>query len=133
MESRTIIKPLVLACSVALAACSGDDAPAPASTTTISGLAEAPNGVVAQFEHNKPLLLAATDLLFPSAHADIIGLQPVGGRNGKDADIPADAGQVTGRGNRHRGHRTLVGYDDLRIRPRFLQPAGPVDDVLGER
>lgn len=94
MDSRTIIKPLVLACSIALVACSSDDNPAPTSTTTISGLAEAPNGVVAQFEQDKSLLLAATDLLFPSAHADIIGLQPVGGATVELIRIDDDGNQV---------------------------------------
>ena len=99
MDSRTIIKCLVLACSIVLTACSSDDDPAPTtptptSTTTISGVAEAPLGVVAQFELDKPFLLAATDLLIPSAHADIIGLDPVGGATVELIRIDDDGNQV---------------------------------------
>jgi hypothetical protein len=95
MESRTIIKPLVLACSIALAACSSsNDGAGTATTTTISGLAEAPLGVVAQFEHDKPFLFVATEVLFPSAHAEITGLQPVGGATVELIRIDDDGNQV---------------------------------------
>ena len=94
MKLNTIIKPLVLACSIVLAACSSDDDPAPAGSIKISGLVEAPNGVVAQFEHDKPFLLAATDLLVPPAHADIIGLDPVGGATVELIRIDNDGNQI---------------------------------------
>lgn len=95
MDSHTTIKSFVLACSIALAACSSsDDGPASTTTTTISGLAEAPLGMVAQFENDKPFLLAATDLLLPSAHADIIGLDPVGGATVELIRIDDDGNQV---------------------------------------
>ena len=92
MKSYTMIKSLVLASCIALAACSSDD-PA-SSTTTISGVAEAPLGVVAQFEHDKPFLFVATEVLFPSAHAEITGLQPVGGATVELIRIDDDGNQI---------------------------------------
>jgi len=88
------MRPAVLACSIALAACSSSDDPA--TTTTISGLVEAPNGVIAQFESSKPILLAATDFLFPPAFAGITGLQPVGGATVELIRIDDDGNQVGG-------------------------------------
>lgn len=90
---RMIMKPIALACAVALTACSsGDDAAT--GTTTISGLAEAPSGVVAQFEREPSVLLAATDFLFPAAHAAISGLEPVGGATVELIRIDDDGNQV---------------------------------------
>ena len=95
MNSRTIIKTIVFACGVGLSACSSDDSTTTSpATTTISGLAEAPNGSVAQFERSQPFLLAATDFLLPSAHADIIGLQPVGGATVELIRIDDDGNQI---------------------------------------
>ncbi|NNJ98324.1 MAG: hypothetical protein HKP12_14335 [Gammaproteobacteria bacterium] len=90
---RMIMKPVALACTVALAACSSSD-DAATGTTTISGLAEAPSGVVAQFEGEPSIVLAATDFLFPPAHADITGLEPVGGAAVELIRIDDDGNQV---------------------------------------
>ena len=48
------------------------------TTTTISGTALAPNGVVAQLS-NQTFMYALDEFLFPSARADITGLDPVPG------------------------------------------------------
>lgn len=90
---RLILKPVVLACSIALTACSsGDDSTG--AGVTVSGLAEAPGGVIAQFTHDKPILLAATDFLFPPAFAGITGLEPVGGATVELIRIDDDGNQV---------------------------------------
>ena len=92
--SRFIMKPLALACAIALTACSsGGDSSTPA-TTTISGLAEAPGGVIAQLEYNQSLAVAATNLLFPAAHAGITGLEPVTGATVELIRIDDDGNQV---------------------------------------
>ena len=96
MKNRLpMIKPLAFACSVALAACSsgGGDSVAPA-TTTVTGTAEAPNGVIAQFEQNKSLLVAAVEYAFPAAIAGITGLQPVTGATVELIRIDDDGNQV---------------------------------------
>jgi len=88
---RMIMKPVALACTLALTACSSDDG---TGTTTVSGLAEAPSGVVAQLESSKPIWLAATDFLFPPAFAEITGLQPVGGATVELIRIDDDGNQI---------------------------------------
>ena len=93
-SSRFIMKPLALACAVALTACSsGGDSGTPA-TTTITGLAEAPGGVVAQLEHDQSFSVAATNFLFPAAHAGITGLDPVTGATVELIRIDDDGNQV---------------------------------------
>lgn len=96
-----IIKPLTLACCLALAACgssssSDDDNSGGGGTTptTINGKAEAPGGVLAQFETNKPILLATLDFIVPAAYAAITGLQPVGGATVELIRIDDDGNQV---------------------------------------
>ncbi len=91
--SRMIIKPLVMACSIALAACSSSDDGA-GTTSTISGLVEAPNGVIAQLKDNQSILVAATNFMFPAAYAAITGLQPVGGATVNLVRIDDDGNQV---------------------------------------
>ena len=90
---RLIMKPVVLACSIALTACSsGSDTTG--AGVTVSGLAEAPGGVIAQFTHDKPMMMAATDFLFPPAFAGITGLEPVGGATVELIRIDDDGNQV---------------------------------------
>lgn len=94
---RIIIKILVLACSLALGACSsggGGGGDAGSATTTISGLVEAPAGMVVQFERSKSVMLAATEFFFPGAHAAITGLQPVTGATVELIRIDDDGNQV---------------------------------------
>lgn len=69
--------------------------PTPTPTpTTVTGKAEAPNGVIAQFETSKPILLATIDFIFPTAGAAITGLQPVGGATVELIRIDNDGNQV---------------------------------------
>lgn len=89
-----MIKPLAFACSVALAACSSGGGDSAAPVTTVTGTAEAPNGVIAQFEHNKSLLVAAVEYTFPAAIAGITGLQPVTGATVELIRIDDDGNQV---------------------------------------
>ena len=90
---RLIMKPVVLACSIALTACSsGDDSTG--AGVTVSGLAEAPGGVIAQLTHDKPMMMAATDFLFPPAFAGITGLEPVTGATVELIRIDDDGNQV---------------------------------------
>lgn len=70
-----------LLCSVFLSACggsssSGGDGGGSSSGTNISGMAEAPAGMVAQFE-NQSALYAISGFLFSPAHAAVTGLLPV--------------------------------------------------------
>ena len=88
-----IIKPLVFACSVALAACSSGGGGTP-ETTTVTGIAEAPNGMIAQFEQNKSMLVATIETIFPGAIAGITGLQPVTGATVELIRIDDDGNQV---------------------------------------
>ena len=95
-KTLPMIKPLVFACSIALAACSsgggsGDGEIAP---TAITGIAEAPNGVIAQFENNKSYLVAAVEYVFPGAMAGITGLLPVTGATVELIRIDDDGNQV---------------------------------------
>ncbi|MCK4834590.1 MAG: hypothetical protein KAT12_07420 [Gammaproteobacteria bacterium] len=94
MKNRLpIIKPLVFACSVALAACSsGGDSVVPA--TTITGTAEAPQGVIAQLEYNKSFLVAVVEYTFSAAIAGITGLEPVTGATVELIRIDDDGNQV---------------------------------------
>ena len=92
---RTTLKPLVLACSLALAACSsGGGDGGGGGTTNISGLVEAPGGMVAQFETNQSVMVALTNFVFPGAHAAITGLQPVTGATVELIRIDDDGNQV---------------------------------------
>ncbi len=70
-----MLKSLVLASSLALAACGGGSS---GSNTVISGTAEAPSGTVAMLEH-KPFVYALADFIFTPVYSAITGLQPVGG------------------------------------------------------
>lgn len=96
MKKRlTMIKPLVFACSVALTACGGSSDGTTATTpTTVTGLAEAPGGVIAQFEDNKSYLVAAIEYVFPGAYAGITGLDPVTGATVQLIRIDNDGNQV---------------------------------------
>lgn len=72
---------ILLTLSLALlSSCGGGDdgTPTQKPTTTISGTALAPNGVVAQLS-NQTFMYALNEFLFPSARADITGLDPVPG------------------------------------------------------
>ncbi len=95
---RQTIKPLVLACSVTLAACNSSDGGGGggggAGSQTISGTAEAPGGIVAQLQNNKSVLVAAVDIIFPPAYAAITGLEPVGGATVQLIRIDDDGNQV---------------------------------------
>jgi len=89
-----ILKPLVFACSVAMAACSSGGDGTTAAVTTVTGTAEAPNGVIAQLEHDKSFLVAAVEYTFPAAIAGITGLQPVTGATVELIRIDDDGNQV---------------------------------------
>ncbi|MGB5603597.1 MAG: hypothetical protein WBO14_14300 [Gammaproteobacteria bacterium] len=91
---RITMKPIALACTLALAACSSGDDATTATTTTISGLVEAPEGQVAQFESHRSVVLAAADFLFPPAFAGITGLEPVTGATVELIRIDDDGNQV---------------------------------------
>lgn len=98
-QSFALLKPLVFALSVALtASCGGgggsDPDPDPVVSTTISGTVEAPGGIIAQFETNKPVLIAAIDFIIPAAKAAITGLQAVGGATVELIRIDDDGVQV---------------------------------------
>lgn len=79
--SLASLKPLVLACGLALAGCSGDSSNSNEEDTgtTVTGLAEAPGGMIAQFETRASVMVALTDFVFPGAYAAITGLEPVTG------------------------------------------------------
>ena len=86
MKNRlSMIKALVFACGIALTAfltaCSGSGAESLnlSAPTTVSGIAEAPGGMIAQFEENKSCYVAAIEYVFPGAAAGITGLLPVTG------------------------------------------------------
>ena len=91
-----MIKPLVFACSVALTACGGGGGgtATPAVPITVTGTAEAPGGVIAQFENNKSYLVAAIEYTFPAAMAGITGLLPVTGADVELIRIDDDGNQV---------------------------------------
>lgn len=92
---KLILKPLAFACAVALASCgSGGDSGTSTVVTSITGIAEAPGGVVAQLEYNQSFTVAATNLLFPPAHAGITGLEPVTGATVELIRIDDDGVQV---------------------------------------
>jgi len=92
-SSRFILKPLALACAIALTACSsGGDSAAP--VTTITGTAEAPPGGIALLEYNQSFTVAVTEYLFPAAHAGITGLEPVTGATVELIRIDDDGNQV---------------------------------------
>ena len=93
-KALPIIKPLVFACSVALAACGSSGGGGTTTTTTVTGTAEAPGGVIAQFENNKSYLVAAIEYTFPAAIAGITGLQPVTGATVELIRIDDDGNQV---------------------------------------
>ncbi len=94
------LKHLALACSIALTACggggSGGDSSGGSTTTstTITGVAEAPGGMVAMFETNTSVLAAISDFVFPGAAAAITGLQPVTGATVELIRIDDDGNQV---------------------------------------
>lgn len=96
LKPQTALKPLVLACSLALTACSsgGDGGGGGGGTTNISGTAEAPGGMIAQFETNQSVMVALTNFVFPGAHAAITGLQPVTGATVELIRIDDDGNQV---------------------------------------
>ncbi len=90
----SLVKPLILASSVALAACGGGGGGGSSDTgTEISGKAEAPSGVVAKFE-NKPVIYALADFVFNPAYGAITGLQPVPGATVELIRIDNDGNQV---------------------------------------
>ncbi len=99
-QTFLVTKLLILACSLTLAACGGGGGspattpPTPPTPTTITGKAEAPGGVIAQFETGKPILLATIDFILPSVRAGIAGLQPVGGATVELIRIDNDGNQV---------------------------------------
>lgn len=95
-SSRLILKPLALACSIALASCGGggDSSISTPAVTSISGTAEAPGGVIAQLEYNQAITVAVTNFVFPPAHAGITGLQPVTGATVELIRIDDDGNQV---------------------------------------
>ncbi|MFC1748907.1 hypothetical protein ACFL2V_08870 [Pseudomonadota bacterium] len=82
-----VFKPLILVSSITLAACGGGGgstttpsttAPTSSAAIEISGTAEAPAGLIAQFE-NKSHFYAVSDFFFSPVAAAITGLQPVTG------------------------------------------------------
>ncbi|MDJ0832509.1 MAG: hypothetical protein QNJ69_03235 [Gammaproteobacteria bacterium] len=89
-----LVKTLVITSSILLAACgsSSDDGDDPAFS--ISGKAEAPGGMIAQFETRKPVFLATLDFVMPAATAAITGLQAVGGATVELIRIDDDGNQV---------------------------------------
>ena len=97
MKNRLpMIKPLVFACSVVLTACggSGGETTTSSTPTTVTGAAEAPGGIIAQFEENKSYLVAAVEYVFPGAIAGITGLLPVTGATVQLIRIDDDGNQV---------------------------------------
>jgi hypothetical protein len=90
--------------SIFLAACGGggggtstappDPSDGGSTTTTVSGKAEAPGGTIAQFDRQRPFLLAALDFLMPPSQAAITGLQPVTGATVQLIRIDDDGNQV---------------------------------------
>lgn len=97
LKPQITLKPLVLACSLALAACSsgGDSGGGGGGgTMNIGGTVEAPGGMVAQFETNQSIMVALTNFVFPGAHAAITGLQPVTGATVELIRIDDDGNQV---------------------------------------
>ena len=94
-KSLSVIKPLVLACSLALAACGGDDGGTTApAVTTVTGVVTAPSGLVAQLAQDKTFLAAAIEFVFPGAIAGITGLEPVTGATVQLIRIDDDGAQV---------------------------------------
>ncbi len=90
---------LVLTFSIALVACGGsssddaDDGGDEPTTIDITGKAEAPGGVIAQFEQ-KTFIYAVADFIFKPVHSAITGLQPVTGATVELIRIDDDGNQV---------------------------------------
>ena len=89
-----IVKPLVFACSVALAASCSSGGSSAVPVTTIEGTAEAPQGVIAQLDYNKSFIVAAVEYTFSAAIAGITGLEPVTGATVELIRIDDDGNQV---------------------------------------
>lgn len=81
MIKKNFLKKLLVTacCATLLSACGGSGSDTPATTTTITGTAEAPNGTIAQLEYNKSFIVAVVENIFPAANAAITGLEPVTG------------------------------------------------------
>ena len=92
------LKILLLAFSITLVACGGGGSTTPTTPTTptpidITGKAEAPGGVIAQFEQ-KEFIYAVADFFFKPVHSGITGLQPVTGATVELIRIDNDGNQV---------------------------------------
>ena len=70
-----------------------DDGGSGGTGTEISGVVEAPSGVIAMFEE-KPLGIQMFEMVMPSAYAAITGLQPVGGATVELIEIDNNGDQV---------------------------------------
>ena len=96
MKLKTPLKAKILFCSLflILTACGGGgDGSDNSSSTDISGKAEAPAGVVAQFVQRE-FIYALADFIFKPVHSGITGLQPVGGATVELIRIDNDGNQV---------------------------------------
>jgi len=82
---------VITACGSSSNGGAGDVADEPGPT--INGVVTAPGGMVAMLE-NQSLQYALLEVVFPSARADIIGLQPVGGATVELIEIDNDGNQV---------------------------------------
>ena len=89
------LKSMAIAGILGLASCGGDGSETTATTPiTVTGIAEAPNGLIAQFGDNKSYLVATVEYVFPGAIAGITGLQPVTGATVELIRIDDDGVQV---------------------------------------
>ena len=96
--SQAWLKSMAIAGFLGLASCGGDgsETTTDSGTTpiTVTGTAEAPQGVIAQLEYNKSFVVAAIEYTFPAAYAGITGLQPVTGATVALIRIDDDGVQV---------------------------------------
>lgn len=99
------LKPLALASVLALTACGGgggsdgnsnSNANNVSSTTTVSGKAEAPGGVIASLQPSPSFMTAAVNYVFPAAYAGFTGLEPVTGATVELIRIDDNGDQVGG-------------------------------------
>jgi len=98
---KIIVFSLIVFTTSVITGCSSSDSgpissgniPADEPGPTISGVVTAPGGMVAMLE-NKPFGVVLIEAILPSARADIIGLQPVGGATVELIEIDNDGNQV---------------------------------------
>lgn len=102
---QMILNSVVIGCGIVFTACGGGSSSGESggtttttttTTTTITGVAEAPGGMIAQLVIHKPVLMALIEFVFPGAYAAITGLQPVTGATVELIRIDNDGNQVGG-------------------------------------